>query len=344
MQNSQILEKTASLLEATVALKNDLWIEDFVENRSVHRSRDGIDSAIHRIILSDQSSFEIQVFNPKKLLSNRENLTVTYTTPWCTGLTGFNMEIGSEIASLGLPVIAVGPERSSSGHIIRNLGRVVMGQQTVLEHDVKAHHLILDFLGIMQLAEVERIINFGYSRGAMIAFGLNATAKEHNRSIIYNALLDPCLASRSELKDLKVCTIGRYLINELGSTVQEVGALPKNEYTDLLKSASLHPNFWAQQLITGIGIFKGESGQFLNGIPEDSFLDLTFFSKSIFNQFNIWINSLSTQQFLKVRMQEGYHTRGINPDVWKPVIGRIALVNQLHSQGATSKELYEAVN
>ena len=344
MQNSQILEKKFSLLEGNVPSQNNPWIEDFEENRSNQRTRDGIDFNIHRILLSDQSVYEIQVFKPKQLSSSKDNLTVTYTTPWCTGLTGFNTDIGSEIAGLGLPVVAVGPERSSSRHIIRNLGRVALGQQPVLEHDAKAHHLILDFLGVLQLAEVDKIINFGYSRGAMIAMGLNAMAKEHHRKIIYNALLDPCLASRPEPKDLKICTIGRYLIKELGSTVQEVSSLPKEDYAHLLKSVSLDPNFWLQQIITGIGIFKGESGQFMDSIPEDSFLDFTFFSKSIFNQFNIWVNSLSTQQFLKVRMQEGYHTSGINPEVWRPAIGRIALVNRLYGQGVTGQDLYEAVN
>lgn len=344
MQNSQILEKKFSFLERTVPFQNEPWIEDFEERGSVQQAHNGIDFNIHRILLSDQSSFEIQVFKPKKLSSSRDNLTVTYTTPWCTGLEGFNTDIGSEIASLGLPVVAVGPERSSSRHIIRNLGRVALGHQPVLEHDAKAHHLILDFLGTLQLAEVDKIINFGYSRGAMIGIGLNAMAEEHRRSIVYNALIDPCLASRPELKDLKVCTIGRYLLNELGSTVQEISALPKEDYAHLLKSASLDPNFWLQQVITGIGMFKGESGQFMSGIPEDSFLDLTFFSKSIFNQFNIWINSLSTQQFLKVRMQEGYHTGGINPDVWKPAIGRIALVNRLYGQGVRGQDLYDALN
>jgi hypothetical protein len=139
----------------------------------------------HRFLASDGTEYRLNTYIPDN--PRADLLPVTYTTPWCTDLAGFNDHIGSLLAQEGAHVIAVSPEQIRFTRAIRHLGRAS------LAHDAKVHHLMLDQLGERAGTDFTHIANIGYSRGAMVGFALQAYAAQHGREQTYNDYTDPCL-------------------------------------------------------------------------------------------------------------------------------------------------------
>jgi hypothetical protein len=320
-----------------------MLLTGFREVSNPHRTRTGVLFRTFDAQFNNYNHYAVQVFNPPEDLRDPKNLAVTYTTPWCTDLEGISTEVGKELALNGLSVVAISPNHPDLRHAFIDLGRRIRGRYSVLEQDAIAHHQILDFIDIEEHLNLKQVLGYGYSRGAMIGLGLLAVANHFDRSFPYSDLIDPCLCNTVKTQKLNPLEIGKYLIEEVGSLVREVKALPESELLHLAQTIHVDLCFWLQQLTTGIGLFEGEAGRFSDMISKDNVLHLTFFSNSPFNQADKWISAFKDYPNFGFSIIDGYHTSGINPGNRKNSVGRIVLANKLILEGVNANQIMSVI-
>lgn len=274
-----------------------------------------------RFKLSDGSRYNVNVYTPER---PRFEEPVTFATPWCTDLEGFNDDhLGQELAARGFYVIGVSPEQSK---LVRALGKVVKaasGDQSELAHDAEAHHLMLDSLQQVGRIASEQVYGVGYSRGAMVGFGLQAYARRHGREFIYSVYTDPCLEHGIDLKKVRYNELPDYALKELGAFGLALAGEHDLHLMHLLKTIRLAPSFWVSQAATGFALFRGEAGTFVDHLSADSNTHVTLYHGSIFNHAEAWQQRLAPFPNITIKNEDGYHASGAKRRVAAASIARL---------------------
>lgn len=284
-----------------------------------------------RFRLSDGKRYNAKIYTPDR---PRYNAPVTFATPWCTDLEGFNDDhLGQELAANGFYVIGVSPEQSGlHGAIKKVLANALAPEPRELAHDAEAHHLILDRLTDDGRIDSDSSFNVGYSRGAMIGLGLQAYAKRHGREFAYSDYTDPCLEHAIDLRKVRYNELPSYFKKELGALGLALADEHDLHLTHLLKTIRLSAAFWVSQIATGIDLFRGEAGSFVDHLPKDSNTHVTLYHGSIFNHAESWQQGLAPFPNIEIANEEGCHASGANRSVSCSTIGR--LVNQADALAA----------
>lgn len=213
--------------------------------------------------------------------------------------------------------MAVSPEQANLVGAIRNFGKAS------LAHDAKVHHLLLDKIAERTDRDLSSVANIGYSRGAMVGFGLQGYAGQHDRQQIYNDYVDPCLEHGVRIDEIPWLQVRPYVARELGAIAS--AALPKHGRTvpDLIPTLKHQPSFWLSQVSTGVALFRGEAGKFIDSLPTDSHTHVTLFSGSIFNQASAWERRLAGFPNITVTKRDGVHFTGAHMDIIKDTLDRV---------------------
>ena len=338
----QVLDMTKTLREKhNVASPEGKFLVTNFEIEKSHHSGDGYSIVdyqfeIDKITDSEKLRYSGQFFNPKE--SDPTTPPVVYTTPWLTELKGFNTLIGKQLAKNGLPAISLGPEHPQIGESIRHLTRTILNKEKILERDANSYNALLDYLNKEKIQDTSRITLFGYSRGSMIGIALNSLSKFSQRQILYNEFIDLCLLDSVQTMHLSLGKVAINLVNELIDGLIEVRKLPFEEQKHLLNTIPLDLSALIEQTSTGIALFRGETGLFLDKIPRDITGTVTFFNNSIFNQMDKWIQELNNFPNIHILNQKGYHLSGLNPQIILEGIGRIILFQKQYQNGIEPSE------
>lgn len=260
--------------------------------------------------------------------------TVTFTTPWCTELPGFNTIVGSTLAKMGMNVVAIGPEDPTVMRAVRNLGH------TSLRADAHVQHESLDFIEEEGILDTTSMLATGYSRGGMIAFALKALEDSYERKIEYMDVTDPCLAKKVGLGDIPVAALPRYAANESMACVKSVSKHPLRRAASMILHAIPRSAGQPVQMIaTGIALFSGEAGSFVDEWEEDTAAQVTLFTGSKFNHEYIWAKKLSRYPNVLVHPEHGYHLSGADPRVLDASVGRLIHAQRVLEYGGTGADI-----
>lgn len=276
-----------------------------------------------RFRMNDGSTYHARTYEPER---PAYGTPVTFTTPWCTDLPGYNDRVGHKLAFHNIRTIAVGPEQSGVVRAVKQLGKAS------LAHDAKVHHLILDHLEETGRIATNHIINIGYSRGSMVGFGLQAYAREHGRHMSYNDYVDPCLEHSVDARSVRWGKLPRYLGKEIRALAGALAHESPEELCRLLPSVTLAPGFWINQLSTGKALFAGEAGSFIDHLPTDSRTNVLLCDNSLFNHASAWRERLASFPNVTIQHQEGYHLSGADSHVVQGTIGRVLLAQHMIEQ------------
>jgi hypothetical protein len=288
-------------------------------------------TTLSRYTLSDGSRYDVQRFVPDR---QRFDVAATYTTPWCTDLRGFNERVGMALAHEGMHAIAVSPERLSLGQL-RRFGRLS------LLHDAEAQHVVLNHIDLTaEDITPATVVSLGYSRGAMVGFGLNATSMQHRRDIRYSDYTDPCLEHQVQPWDVDWEQIPAYLGHEAIAMTQGLLQYSPAELVDMTRKA-LNPSvcFWLQQIALTKTLFSGEAGELVAGWHDDSVAFIQLFTHSRFNHASDWERQFKPFRNVTLTTRTGVHMSGVHPKVLAQSIDRVVSAQQLIRDNASAAEI-----
>ena len=332
--SSQVLEKpNIAKEEIQTPTSSDVLLSDFqIEDRHYLDNGTTIDDFSFEVTnRSEKLNYSGQFFNPKDY--NPEQPPVVYTTPWLTELRGFNTLVGKELAKNGLKAISLSPEHPKIGDALNHFLNIALNKEKILERDATSYSALLEYLNDQKIDDTSTIILFGYSRGSMVGIVLNSLAQINRRKIIYNEFIDLCLKDSVRSMHLSLGELAINLSQEAINGLIEVRKLPIEDKRHLLNTISTDPGSIIEHISTGIGLFRGETGSFLNNIPDNMTGTVTFFKSSMFNQKDRWEAGLNRFPYLHIIYQNGYHLSGINPQIIQDGIARIALFQKQFSNG-----------
>lgn len=286
-----------------------------------------------RYTLDDGTRYDAQVFMPHRAISD---VPVTATTPWMTHLRGFNALQAEMLAEQGVMSVHISPEHLRPQQLLRRLGGIP------LAHDAHAQHAILDDIehGFGTASSI--VINTGYSRGSMVAFGFNALSRQYGRDVRYGDYTDPCLEHGLRGRDID----WRHLPQDALAEGREIVAGMCNETMRnrrrILGGIPLDPVFWLEQAPIGRTIFSGETGTFLPNLHPSTAARVTFYAGNRYNHAADFQRRLASYQNIVIAVEPGRHNTGMHPRVREATVGRILLAQNLIADNATAAELANA--
>ena len=252
---------------------------------------------------------------------------VVFTSPWFTGIDGFNTEIAKRLTARGIPVLIIGaptmPTEQFSG----------IEEEGVLNHDVAAEQQILDFEEGAAGISFRKVICYGYSRGGMEGYGLVATAAANNRQIAYFDFVDPCLEHAPGETERNIGDLVRYFGKEALSAGVIVG---RNKHPiRMLRSFEIGPRSVRQHANIGRALFRGEAGKLAVSVPEDAVGLITLFNSSRLNHAADWKRVYAHHPYVSFKDKPGLHATGIEFVLSRTSIDRIELAAQLADNSDT---------
>lgn len=281
--------------------------------------------------MSDGSKYLVRDYIPSNVRGSR---LVTMTTPWFTDVDGFNNFVGIKFAEAGIRTHIVSPEQSNLAksyvHVVRKLADVGLRMvdleadqlpipkclldlgHTSLEHDVVVHHLLLDYEEEQEQIDTHALDDTGYSRGAMIGFGKQAHAQQYDRTFVNADYVDPCLVRGVHLSEVVNPKIPFYIMKELVTLASVMKPSSRQEARAVIPTFARSLGFYVNQLSTGISLFGGETGRFVDNMPVDMQAHVTLFDQSEFNQADEYEARLAPYPNITVAREHGVHFSGAN--------------------------------
>jgi hypothetical protein len=260
---------------------NRWWVEE-------HQTKDGI-------------QFDVGIIEPKR---RRTDSRLLIGTAWGTQVLGLNLHHGLGAAQLGAPVTIVGPEKNASVTLAES-GRLALAYINYQDH------------GKNGFADPTHLMYKGFSRGAMLGFGLQSLAKEFGRQIIFSHLDDPCLAKKLSNLDLSdVAEVMSKGPKELAGTARNISSLILHpaRRKHYVHTVDLSPRGLRQFVRTGRALFTGEAGDLAAAVPKDAQLHVRFFRQSLANQRREFKRRLAGKPGVSFSDVNGSHTEGTSPE------------------------------
>lgn len=228
-------------------------------------------------------------------------------TAWSTQVEGANMDIARKLMKIGFNVLVKGPE---------------IGSSLPLSQSAYNTHLIMDAMQELHDADMSAVADEGYSRGAMIGFGVSAYAKQFDRKIIYSNLTDPCVG-RPIQRDLATAKKAVTLPADILMLDVAVGRslLDVHRGRHLLKTIDPSPKGLLQFVRTGWPLMNGEAGKMAARTPYDMQATIAFFRRCQVNDVDLYQKILAGRPGVRFVRPEGGHGGGLD----RRVIGNIAV-------------------
>jgi hypothetical protein len=261
----------------------------------------------------------------------KTNVALASGTPWGTQIEGFNMHSAIEASRLGIPQIIIGPEMNAS----IPLSLSAYNQLQILNHIERSG-----------FSEPKVSILKGFSRQAMIIFGMLAYAPNDERSVLYADSTDPCLAV--SLHDM-IHELGvKDYVHALRYGAEEVVGslyLIARVLSDPRRRRYYHRTIdmsiagGTQFVRTGVPLFSGEAGELALHVPRDTYMNIGFLLTSLANQASHFKDRLRYHPNVTYTDYEGVHTHGARRKIMDDTSKRLSgLVFQL-ARGVNHDEL-----
>lgn len=272
----------------------------------------------------DDIHFDVGYFEPS---IRKTNIAMFIDTSWTTQVKGLNSHTASIAARLGIPTIVKGPEYNVS---------------IPLSHSAHNTHALIDAVANNNFCEADVVLHKGYSRGAMIGFGVNAYASTFNRTVLYSERDDPCLAHNIfKVSGEEVVDYINYVPQEVIHSLKQIGKiiLDPRRLRYYHKTIDISTHGLAQIVRTGLPLFGGEAGVLAENIPSDVQMNVLFLKGMPANHRHDFKRRLAGREGIVIQEIDGTHTDAIaRKHVGDFVIRLSGLAAQLQD-GATPNEI-----
>ena len=269
------------------------------------------------VTLTDSVRFDTGLTYKRRLYTPadpRYETPVSMDTPWGTDLDGIDDDVAKLLMAAGVTVASIEAPTVQLADV-SHLTRLVS-----LADDARAHHAILNDYQERYGVPTEHIINYGFSRGAMVGLAVTSTAVDYQRQVDYFEYVDPTVEHRLSDTDRQPADVLDYLGHEamalLFSGLTEHGA--RRVAHALWSSRHL-----LQHAAVGYSIFSGNTGDFARQIPPSAAGHITFFDHSRWNHAAEYRRDLMGCSDIAFNTIKGYHTPSNRPAVWKASVQRI---------------------
>ncbi len=284
--------------------------------------------------MDDNTRYEVCRIEPTH---RRTNVALTMGTPWGTQVEGLNMHTGIDAARDGLPVIIVGPEMNASIPISQSAHNQLQ---------------IINRIEDTGFSEPKVSIFKGFSREAMIMFGLFAYSPEDERRVLYGEAIDPCLAVplREVIRDLNphgIVEALEYGAQETIGSLQLVASILRDPrrrrfYT---RTIDVSARGLMQLIRTGKPLFNGEAGELALHVPTDAHMNIGFLVTSMANQKDKFQQRLVDHPNITYSDYEGCHTHGARRRIMQDTSRRLSGLTLQLSLGVPYDEIdYTLIN
>jgi hypothetical protein len=272
----------------------------------------------------DKITFDVGYFEPKV---RKTDIALFIDTSWTTQVQGLNSHTASVTARLGIPTVVKGPE---------------IGVSIPLSHSAFNTHALVDSVANDGFCEAETILHKGFSRGAMIGFGVDAYSGKFDRQVLYAERDDPCLAHCIfEVKSTEIIDYIQYVPQELIGTARQLGKilLDPRRLRYYHKTIDISAKGLLQIAMTGRPLFGGEAGTLADNIPHDSQMNVLFLKGMPANHRDDFKKRLSGRPGVAIQELDGTHTAAIGrKHVGKTIARFTGLIDQL-VEGARPDEI-----
>ena len=227
----------------------------------------------YEVVLSDGSEYKVNVGLPANQISPIAELS---TTPYTTGLNGFNFHHMLKAMEHGFPAIKISAETNWEGR---------------LSQARTAHNMLRTFEAAVSNTELGTVVDekslvlTGISRGAMLALAVRAHATYENISVPYQNTIVPCYPRPADLGIEEL----QQLPKETLALARHLTSLPLPLLTKYPKSldiskAGLRYHLAAIPLLT-----SGEAGMFRHHIPKDAAGYMTIYKDDLMCMGETWV-------------------------------------------------------
>lgn len=242
-------------------------------------------------------------------------------TPWFTSEKGHNAHTMLKAMSLGIPARLIGPPRiwaEGSNPFSRFFGTMEQARNVDLVNDSLAFLAILnahdDQAKFKFSIRPQESVYYGESRGAMMAFILNALAHQQERSFIFTEWIDPCNARKTTTR--KIATSKNSISRGVGEVTSGIGSVVKLARQPRRRHylSTFDPSLESvlPTIATKRTLFSGVSGDYAPTMPSETMGTVVLFVGSIANQSEEHVNILEPFENITVIEQAGYgHVGGI---------------------------------
>ena len=244
----------------------------------------------------------------------RYETPVTMDTPWGTDLDGIDDDVARLLMAAGVTVASIEAPTVQLADVSHLTGLVSLAD------DARAHHAILNDYQERYGVSTRRIINYGFSRGAMVGLAVTSTAVDYERQVDYFEYVDPTVEHQLSDTDRQPSDVLNYLGHEamalLFSGLTEHGA-------SRVAHALWSSRHLLQHAAVGFSIFRGDTGDFARQVPPSATGHITFFDHSRWNHAADYQRDLMGCSGIGFDTIDGYHTLSNRPAVWKASVQRI---------------------
>ena len=245
----------------------------------------------------DGIRFDVGYFEPDEPITD---IAWAVDTSWTTQVAGLNSHTASKIARAGMKAIVKGPEKNVS---------------IPLSHSAFLTHALLDATDEEGFSRPKVIAHKGFSRGAMIGFGVNAYAPIFGRQLIYSERDDPCVAHHIlELTRDEIVDYLGYVPEELFTVGRQLGSilLDPRRLKHYVQTVDLSPNGLIQVVRTGRPLFGGEAGLMAELVPDDAQMHVTFQRGMPANHREDYKRRLAGRDGVVIKEYRGTHVQHIS--------------------------------
>ena len=299
--------------------------------------------------MTDGNKYQVHSLVPS---NQKTDVPVVKTTPWLMSDRGHSRYTDLQIAELGYPVVEFGPEGNYRESVIKMLGNFTLRAPELWKqvHQIElartAHnmHQILNLRGGHPFYDPSQVVLAGESRGAMVAFGVEAFADEHGRQPIYADLSAPCFATPLKKEDL--WDYRGQLPAEIRSLRNIAKGFPMRRLRHYPDSLNLSPQALLYQIFTGPTLFSGQTGELADNIPLDRMMYINAFNGDIAGQGEQWQEKFADHPGVKVDIHDGSHISLAEPATLERFLGRLSsLLGELdRADGNASDVNYERIH
>lgn len=227
----------------------------------------------YEVALSDGSEYKVNIGLPETQVSP---IAEASTTPFTTGLNGFNFHHLLKAIEHGFPAIKISAETKWQGELT---------QARTSSNCLRIIDACLEHTDLNTITQEKSLALTGVSRGAMLALAMRALASYEGRTIPYINTIVPCYPrpaglGAKELEQLpkEALALGRHL---LSLPLPLLSRYPSS--LDIHK-AGLKYHFAAIPMLT-----SGEAGTFRHHIPKDAAGYMTIYKDDLMCMGDTWI-------------------------------------------------------
>lgn len=264
----------------------------------------------YRVVMSDGTKLGLNHCIPKDPVTN---VPILETPAWFTGLHGYNEHSQRALGSMGLPSLEIGHVGEERDPWVKELARLVLNPASVAKEmrqislARQAHNMIsiLKSSAEMFSLDDQQAFVFGNSRGAMTLLGVLAAKDKYDIEVPFALGVAPCF--KEGLGREKITNFSLQLPLEIlnGTRIGAENLIAWGAVSPNTLNAS--PKSLAYEFAHAPTLFRGDAGEFLQGIDTNQHLLLLSYGNDIAGQMRLWQKGLKEHPHAHVRKVPGAH-------------------------------------